>query len=145
MGGRTRMPLVDSPVLNSATASASLQRGKPAMPGARAAQIGTGTVGSNAKAAPCNFLPVIGSPCSSCGVWQSPHRATLSIRYFPRSILGSDAGGLSAAQLNASKPIKPAAAMQIFIIESTLLSEMKSLSLFTILRHASLSGYATHM
>src|SRR5947209_16783593 len=69
-------------------ASASSQPRKPAMFGALSAQTGIGAIGLNIREAPLSDCELMGSPLSLCGVWQSPHCATCSTRYFPRATAG---------------------------------------------------------
>src|SRR5260370_39356875 len=92
MGGRPGSSLYAMPVIRNLTACSSVHPGNPAMFGVLSAQTGIGAIGLNVSVAPFSTFPGRGSPFSLMGVWQSPHIATASTRYFPRAIFADCVG-----------------------------------------------------
>lgn len=85
MGRRSAMPLGPTPCSRIFSPCASVYEGNPARPGARSAQLGSWWTGTIQMGAPCSQREWSSSPFASRGEWHSPHFATSSTRYRPRS------------------------------------------------------------
>src|ERR1700722_2313886 len=85
IGKRSRLPVVQMPVVSSLTMSASSAGGVPPILGALTGQSELGLAGRYGSGPPCSQLARSGFPLLSLGVWHCPHMATPSTRYFPRT------------------------------------------------------------
>src|SRR5580692_2202967 len=77
------------PVIRNFMAAPLSQPRSPAMAGALSAQTGIGVIGLKSSVAPFSHWSFTGSPFSSRGVWQSPHKPISSTRYLPRATLAA--------------------------------------------------------
>ena len=126
MGGRNISPSGPVPFSKMVANCSSVKLGRPAKGGAVSAQGCIGATGLIQMLAPCSQASVCRSPRPFRGVWHSPHIATSSTRYFPRSTsaLREDAAFCALAKRHDPKATRARAKQTTPIAASTDLTVM---------------------